>query len=319
MSGVWMGLDIGGTKLLGVAVRDDGHKILAVRRMPTRREEGPESVWRRVIALGQDIASEAGDIAAIGICFAGIVDHEAGVVVDSSVILPGWDGFPLAERAAIDLGLPCVIENDATAAGFGEFTALGSPPGLNMVLLSVGTGIGGALVIDGQLYRGASNAAAEFGNTTIDWRGHRCVSGNHGSLNTLASGTALCRRATQLVREGEETRLGQNGEPISGEAIAEAAASGDRVAIAAIDEAARALGAGIANFLNIFNPDRVVLTGGICMLGEGYLETVTAEAHARAFPVVAEHARITFSSHGELACAHGAACLAASRVPEATR
>lgn len=304
-----LGLDIGGSKLLAAVLSPDRSRILGWRKVPTPTRGGPEAVFECAVALGRELTAELGQVRAVGIGFAGLVDHESGIV-DSSVILPGWDGFPLGVRGAAAFGLPCTVDNDATAAGWGEYVALGAPPSLNMVLLTVGTGIGGAVVIDGKLYRGCLNTSGEFGNTTIDWRGHDCPSGNRGSLNTLASGKALVRRAVELARSSSTTTLGRNGRPITGELVGEAAAAGDPVAQTAVSEAARALGAGVANLINIFNPDHVVLAGGLCGLGPAYLETVVAEASARAFPIAAQHARIAFSVHGELACAHGAACLA---------
>jgi glucokinase len=305
---VWLGLDIGGTKTLAVAVSPDGREVVARRVADTPTDHGPDAVCESAFALGAELRREVDGVAGVGVGFAGLVDHVTGVV-DSSVILPGWEGYPLLDRARRGFDLPCAIDNDATAAGFGEWIAIGAPADLNMILLTIGTGIGGAIMIDGAVYRGRSNTSAEFGNTTIDWQGAECVSGNRGSLNTLASGTALRRRAEELAAETQSS-LGRNGEAITGEAIARAAASGDAVAVQAIDEAARALGAGVSNFVNIFNPDRVVLTGGVCNLGEPYFSTVVAESRARAFGVNSTHAEIVLSVHGDLACAHGAACLA---------
>jgi glucokinase len=181
-----------------------------------------------------------------------------------------------------------------------------------MVVLTVGTGIGGAILIDGAVYRGRCGTSAEFGNTAIDWQGRDCISGNRGSLNTLASGTALCRRAAELA--GGDPTSALAGGVITGERIAAAAARGDAVARRAIDEAARALGAGIANVINVFNPDRVVLAGGLCNLGPAYLDAVRDEAQRRAFPVAAQHAELRLAALGDLAGAHGAACYAAARL-----
>jgi glucokinase len=190
----------------------------------------------------------------------------------SSIMLPGWDDVPLAERLSAPLGgLPVFVDNDATAAGYGEYLSLGSPEGLNMVLLTVGTGIGGAIIIDGELYRGATGTSAEFGNTTIDWQGETCWCGNKGCLNMLASGTAMANRT--------------------------------------VEEGARALGAGVANIINIFNPDRVVLTGGVTSLGEAFLDQVRQEASWRAFSESMAHARIEYSVRGIEVGALGAAGL----------
>lgn len=296
MSAHWLGIDIGGTKILAVRMAADG-SIVDERRVATESADGPQAILGRVVELAHDLGDSI-QFAAVGVGFAGLVDHRTQVV-DSSVILPGWDGFRLGAELGAALGRPTVVDNDATVAGLGEYEAVGAPPGMHMLLLTVGTGIGGAIVIDGELYRGASNTSAEFGNTTIDWNGRECVSGNRGSLNTLASGTALLRHAAERGLEVD-----------SGAELGELAAGGDQRAREAIDLAARALGAGLANFVNVFNPHRVVLTGGVCNLGPSYLETVRAELHARAFPINARHADVVFSKHGDRTTAHGAACFA---------
>jgi glucokinase len=244
----------------------------------------------------------------VGAGFAGLVDWRAGSIL-SSIMLPGWEAFPLAERLSSELGgLPAFVDNDATAAGYGEFLALGANPEMNMVLLTIGTGIGGAIIIHGKLFRGATGTSAEFGNTTIDWQGKECWCGNRGCLNMLASGSAISDRASALAR-GADSALKGLEEPIPVERIDEAAGAGDRVAIQAIEEGARALGAGVANIINSFNPDRVVLTGGISALGPDYLKVVREEASKRAFSESVAHARIEFSVVGPEVGALGAAGL----------
>ena len=308
MSGRRVGVDLGGTKTLA-AVFDKNGALISSRKQPTHREEGPEAVLGRAGELISSLEAETGRADAIGVGFAGLIDHRNGVV-DSSVILPGFDGWPLAAWLGERLGRPVTADNDATAAGIGELEALGRPPSLNMILLTLGTGIGGAIVIDGKIYRGSTNTSAEFGNTTIDWQGRECPSGNRGSLNSLASGTALAQRAAELLSEHPTSSL-RDADRIDVEQLSAAAGRGDALAIRVLDEGARALGAGIANFVNLFNPDRVVLMGGLCRVQPSFLETAREEVARRAFPLNGRHVDVVEATRGELTGALGAAALAA--------
>ncbi len=304
----WLGLDIGGTKILGAVFTDD-LRMLDTCKVPSLREEGPAAVVGRAAALLKGLAERYGPAAGVGAGVAGLVDWRTGVV-SSSIMLPGWDGFPLRQRLSSALsGLPVFVDNDAAAAGYGEYLALGSPAGMNLVLLTVGTGIGGAILIDGRLHRGATGTSAEFGNMTIDWQGAECWCGNKGCLNMLASGSAISARAAVLADAAGASLLKGLDRPILVEKIREAARSGDAAAEQALDEGARALGAGVANLINIFNPDRVVLTGGVSVLGEDYLERVRKEARWRAFKENADHAAIELSVAGTEAGVLGAAGL----------
>lgn len=305
---MYLGLDIGGTKILGAAVTVD-LRVLGTLKVATMREDGPDRVIERAIQVCRTLAGRHGTPRGVGAGFAGLVDLQRGRVL-SSVILPGWSDVPLAATLSECLdNLPCLVDNDATTAGYGEWLARGSPPELNMILLTVGTGIGGAIIIDGRLYRGATGTSAEFGNTTIQWQGMRCWCGNQGCLNTLASGSAISRRAEELAAAAGQSTLKGLSSPIDVKNIAEAARGGDMAAARAIEECAQALGAGVANIINIFNPDLVVLTGGVPRIGEQYLQTVRDEARRRAFSESADHARIELSVLGPQVGAFGAAGL----------
>ena len=174
----WIGLDVGASKLLGVVV-GDSLRVNARRQTPTLRDEGPDAVVARCEALCRDLLEETGAVAGVGVGFAGLVDSAAGVV-RSSIMLPGWNAVPLADRLSDALGLPCTVENDATAAGLGEFAARGEPEGATFILLTVGTGIGGAIILDGRPFGGRSGLAGEIGNMSIDWRGEECWCGSRG-------------------------------------------------------------------------------------------------------------------------------------------
>ena len=308
----WLGLDVGATKILGVMVGPNG-RTLGRRKMASRREEGPEAVLDRARQLATALLEDHGPASGVGVGFAGLVDHRRGVVL-SSIMLPGWDGLALASWCETAFSLPAFVDNDANASGYGEYVALGSPPGLNLVLLTVGTGIGGAIVLDGQVYRGATGTAAEFGNTTIDWNGARCWCGNQGCLNTLASGSAIAARAAAVaatLARGTSLSSPAADAPdlATVDLFQEAARAGDPAVARALDEGARALGAGIANLINIFNPDRVVLTGGVIEAGDAFLDRAREEAGRRAMAEPFAHAVIARSVLGYEAGAVGAACL----------
>lgn len=309
MSRRMLGIDLGGTKTLAAIVVDGGAQVLDTEQAPTPRDAGAAACLTTAVEVAHSLIQRHGAVEAVGIGFAGLIDPSSGVV-DSSVILPGWEGFALRDELAAALDLRCVADNDATAAGFGEHCATGRPAATSMMLLTVGTGIGGALILNGSLYRGATGTAAEFGNTTIDWRGEECPSGNRGCLNSLASGTAMLRHAALMAGEHPTSMLAEAGPELRGEDLMRAFLAEDAAAVEVVERGARALGTAIANFINVLNPDRVVLTGGVLDLGERYLECIRAEAGARAFALPFEHAVITAAVHGAVAGAHGAACLA---------
>jgi len=299
---MWLGLDVGATKVALVLVDGDG-AVAARARAATPRDEGPGAVLERVVALALPFAADA---RGVGVGFAGLVDQERGTVL-SSIMLPGWERVPLAAELASRLALPARAENDATAAGWSEFVALGRPPGTMLALLTVGTGIGGALVVDGKLVRGRTGTAGEFGNMSIDPQGPECWCGARGCLNMLASGSAIARRGAELT----------GGEARSVEEVARLAQAGDPRAARAIDEGARALGVGIANLINALNPDRVALAGGVTALGAPWLDAVRASAARQALREPFAAAAIGLAADGAEASGVGAALLIRDAGPQA--
>lgn len=286
--GPWLGLDIGGTKLLATCV-SSGLEVLGEARVPTGRDQGRDAVLQRCADLVAGLVREHRPVG-LGVGFAGLVDAERGVT-RSSIMVPGFEEFALGDWLANACGLPVRVDNDANTAALAELAAR-PRPGLHMVVLTVGTGIGGAIVIDGALYRGAGGFAGELGNTTLDWRGERCWCGNLGCANMLASGSALAAAAGLPAEE-----------------VARRAASGDANAQARLDHTTRALGALVANVVNTFNPHRVALAGGLATLA-GFVAAVRAEAGRRAFAEAFAQVEIVAAAHGERASAVGAAVLA---------
>lgn len=296
-----IGIDFGGTKSLAVAF-DAQLQPLSVERVATPLAAGREAMLDALVALVDRLRVRHGAAAAVGVGFAGLVDRTRGIV-DSSVILPGFDDFPLASTLAHRLAAPVLLENDATAAGYGEWIACGRRRE-DLLVVTVGTGIGGAVVLDGQLRRGASGVAGEFGNMTIDWHGAEHGCGNRGCLNTLASGTAMLAHARSLSAECGMTP------PTDLAQVAAAAAAGDSLALAVVERGARALGAGLANLTMAFNPHRIALMGGVLRLGDAWLAAVIDEAAKRSFPRAVAALSIAPCRLGDHTGALGAAALA---------
>jgi glucokinase len=193
--------------------------------------------------------------------------------------------------------LDATLDNDANCATLGEFWCGAAVGGRNVVGMTLGTGIGGGLILEGKLYHGASDVAGEIGHTTIDSTGRRCKCGNYGCLEAYASGPAIAERAREALRgdEGGSILLATaGGDPkkITAQTVYEAAKKGDALAREVVRETARFLGAGVSNLLNIFNPDVVVLAGGVTQAGDALFEPLRAEVRRRAFKPAVDACRI---------------------------
>lgn len=307
-----VGVDLGGTKIDVILANARGD-IRARQWLKTKAEEGSEAVVRRLIASVRRllIASKDSKIVGIGIAAAGICLPDG--VIATSPNLPGWRDVPL--RALVEEGTGCrtFLDNDATLAALGEHTC-GAAVGLrDIVFVTVSTGIGGGIIIGGKLYSGASGSAGEFGHMTIDVHGPRCSCGKRGHWEALASGTALAREAVRRVRKGDRTSLRtlSRGDlkAIDARLVARAASKGDGVAEALIAQTAHFVGVGLANLINIFNPEMIVIGGGLANIGEPLLGPARRVAVEMAFEAPARVARIVPAMLGGDAGALGATAL----------
>ncbi|MBA3339386.1 MAG: ROK family protein [Geodermatophilaceae bacterium] len=315
-----IGVDLGGTNIVAGAMTVDGSKHLAVHSIPTNSSIGDEGVAERMVGLIEEVIAEtiaqAGatreDFAGIGVGAPGPLDRERGIVLVAPNL--GWKDFPLRQRIKDRLNLPTSLDNDANCATFGEWWQGAARGGRNVVGLTIGTGIGGGLIINGQLYHGSSDMAGEIGHTTIDLNGRHCKCGNYGCLEAYASGPAIATRAREvLVREEGESAIPAmvNGrfDDITAQIVYDAAKGGDQVANEIVRDTARYLGAGIANLLNVFNPDIVVVAGGVTAAGDALFVPLRAEVRRRAFSPAVRAARIV---PGELPGTAGVVGAAAS-------
>ncbi len=288
-----IGIDLGGTNIAAGAMPTDGTREIAMRMVPTRAEEGSAAVVERIVMMIEDVieqtraetGAERSDFLGVGIGSPGPLDRERGVVIISPNL--GWRDFPLRDEVGSRVNLPASLDNDANCATLGEWWCGAARGGRNVVGLTIGTGIGGGLILDGKLYHGVSDAAGEIGHTTIDFTGRRCKCGNYGCLEAYASGSAIAERAREVLDVDGDSILHDlvNGDVsrITAAIVFEASKRGDLVALEIVRDTAHFLGVGIANLINIFNPDFVVVAGGVTQAGDLLFDPLRAEVRRRAF------------------------------------
>lgn len=308
-----VGVDIGGTKILA-AISDDKGKLLARYNVTTEASNGAQAGVQKIIMAIKQVCRQAGipsvnRLGGIGIAIAGLVNTEKGILA-TSPHLPGWKDVPLREKIEGDLGVQTFIINDAKAAAIGE-QKYGAGKGVkNQIYMTVSTGIGGGIIINGILYTGAGGTAGEIGHMVIDTNGPRCDCGNNGCLESLVSGTAVAREmcnrlekgASSIVREMVSGRL----QAVTGETVSMAAERGDAVATEVIHKAGIYLGVGLANLVNIFNPGLIVIGGGFAKVGSRLLDPAISEMKRRAFAQPASQVRISNARLGENSGVSGA-------------
>ncbi len=291
-----LGIDIGGTNLVVGAVAEDGSALHALKSEPTRSEEGSDAVLRRLGKMGRAVIAETQALVpgaafrGAGVGAPGPLDTKRGIVLLTPNL--GWKNLPLRQLMQDGLGVPAAIDNDANCAVLGEWW-MGAARGARQVIgITIGTGIGGGIIVDGRLYHGASDCAGEIGHTTVEVNGRRCKCGNYGCLEAYASGPAIARRAVEAIEAGQPSKLPDYVEgaleKITAQTVYQAAHDGDELAEEVVSDTAKFLGAGIANMINIFNPEIVVVFGGVTYAGEHLFGPLKREVARRAFkPAVA--------------------------------
>ncbi len=277
-----LGIDIGGTKLAAGVVDVEG-RILTRAEVPTQAVEGPERVLGRIVQLAEKVLARSETshvpVRRIGIGCAGPVDRKAGLILDPPN-LPGWTQVPLVEHFEQALGLPVVLENDANAAALGEFRYGAGKGAQSLVYLTVSTGIGGGIILDGKIWHGLKDTAGEIGHMTLLPDGPLCGCGNRGCLEALASGPSIVRRARELLAAGRDSRLRDLGEFTSTD-IARLAQEGDLVAGEVWQGAVKFLALGVTAAITILAPERVVIGGGVTRAGDLLFEPLRREVKSR--------------------------------------
>jgi glucokinase len=308
---VVLGVDVGGTKVAVAAV--DGVTVREATEDPTvtattgQLLDGIEAVVRRVI-------ERTGQPEAIGVGVPSQIDYATGTV-ETSVNIP-LAGVPVREELGRRFGVPVFVDNDANCAALAEAHILGEK---HLVMLTLGTGVGGGVVIDGSTFRGAHGLGAELGHMTLNPDGPPCPGNcpNRGCIEAYCSGQALQRDATELANDKPDSALakliGVDGK-VSGRDLVHAAEDGDADALFIVDNFARMLGIAIAGYINVFEPDRLTIGGGLSRASHLFLDRAVQEANARALPALLKRTKIALAEGGADAGVIGAAVLAAQEV-----
>jgi len=308
-SGLVWAIDLGGTNTkLGIVAA--GGEVIGEESLPTRPERSGESWAEEVAAALRAIGEREGvderSIRAVGIGAPGPLSAKAGVLTNPLPNLPNWRGFPICAALSQRLGKPAFLDNDANAAALSE-QWLGAGKGSdNVVVLTLGTGIGGGVIAEGRLLHGFSENAGELGHISIDHDGPHCVCGSRGCIELYASaGATVERYRRKLIEAGREAET-----EITAEGVFEAAEAGDELAKATFAEVGHCLGAAVGGIVHAFNPEMVVVAGGMAEAARHFLGMIRSVVRERTFPDFQAGLRIEVSPLGDRMGLLGAARLA---------
>jgi len=312
MAELYLGLDVGGTKL-AAGVADGAGSVRSLVRCLTDRTARPPDFVRLLAQLAEQACAQAGaEPAAVGISYGGPVDFAAQTTVTCHH-LEGWQGVPLTRLVQEALGQQRVVmDNDGNACALGEAVFGAGRGHRELLYLTVSSGIGGGVIVGGDIYRGATSMAGEIGHTVIVPNGPQCTCGRRGCLEALASGWSIARRAQEAVRAGREPASAlhrQQGE-ISAQQVAELAQAGDRLAQALMAQTAHYLGLAIGAAVNLLNPSLVVLGGGVANAGECLFGPLRAALRRYALAENAAAVQVVPAALGDAGGVLGAVALA---------
>lgn len=291
-----IGIDLGGTNITGAQVTKKG-RLLKIEKIKTNAKEGKAKVIKRIKDIIHTLMTD--NVEGIGVGSPGPLSSKKGIVYNPPN-LPGWKDVPLRDIISREFGLPVILENDANCACFGEKWAGAGKKVKSLICLTLGTGIGGGIILDNKLWRGIDDTAGEIGHMIIDPDGPVCGCGNYGCLEAFSSATALVKKAID-----ELPHLNKN--TLTARDIYESAKKGDILARRLLEDAGRYLGIGIASLVNILNPEMVVLCGRMTGAGKFILSPLQREVKKRSFAVPGRRVKICLSELGEYAGVIGAA------------
>lgn len=316
-----VGVDVGGTKVAVGAV--NGARVDHVVEEPTALDSG-EAVLATIEHAFHEVADKADQQpAAVGVGVPSQVEFATGTVL-SSVNIP-LTGVPLRHDLERRFGVPVSVDNDANCAALGEAQLVDDPPAGHLVMLTLGTGVGGGVVIDSRIFRGAHGLGAELGHFTIDANGPNCPGNcpNRGCIEAFCSGTALERDATEWGKEHPDSLLGriykEDGRVTGKRCVTAAAEEGDADALRLLERLGTNLGIGIAGYVNVFEPEHFVIGGGLSRAADLFLERAIDEAAARALPALWKRVSVSLARGGADAGVIGAGVLAAQELERAGR
>jgi glucokinase len=310
-----VGIDLGGTNIKG-GVCDEHGALLVRHSVETQADGGVDHVLARMAGLVEELLRQAkldpGRMVGVGVGAPGPMSHARGVIYGAPN-LPGFVDVPLRDQFAARTGLRVVLENDANAAAYGEFAAGAGKDAQTLVMLTLGTGIGGGVVLDGKLWRGCFDNAGEVGHTVIVPGGRPCPCGQAGCLERYASANAVAERLGEAVRAGADSRLKRKvlaGVALDARDVLAAMNQGDELATRIWDETCYYLALGIVNLRHVINPELVVLAGGLIHAGARLLQPVQAYFERLSWKIAPDAPRIALATLGTDAGTIGAALLA---------
>ena len=319
--GLVAGVDIGATSI-ALVLADLTGKILARCSEPACVREGPQTILQRVSILLQQLLVEqnfqSGQVFGIGIGVPGPVDFSQGMVV-SPPIMPGWDGFPVIQKVNETFPFAnVVVDNDVNVMALGEIFKGGGKGVKNLIFVKIGTGIGSGIICNGQIYRGSSGCAGDIGHICVDKNGPVCHCGNNGCLEAMAAGPAIAERGINAALEGRSPILmkyykASNGQMHANE-VGDAAREGDPSAIEIIRDSGLMIGDVLASLVNFYNPDMIVIGGGVSNIGNLLLSSIRRAVLKRSLPLSTRNLSIIFSAMGNDAGVTGATALAIEHV-----
>jgi len=306
----YLGIDVGGTNIKAGVVADDG-SIISRASVPTEREQGPDHGISQMVTAAHQAMRASGyeleQIPAVGLATPGTMDIPAGMLLEP-INLPGWDHFPVRQTLQDRLERPTILQNDANAAAYGEYWAGSARDARSLIFYTLGTGLGGGIIIDDTIIEGRHSHGSECGHILIELdNGRYCNSGQYGTLEAYCSATALLRLFNEAVESGRHSSVTDRLDDVTALSpllIAEEADKGDELSNELIMEMGRCLGAGIASTVHIIDPDIVLLGGAMTFgrhetdLGRRFLQRITEEFQARAFPTLAREISIDYATLG---------------------
>ncbi len=309
-----IGIDVGGTNVK-IALVDDSGKIIYSNSVPTRAEMGYEytvnNIKQAIYDLLKETKLEAKEIEGIGFGFPGQVDYKSGVVRLAPNI-PGWVDVPIAKMIEDEFHIPTRVDNDVRCAALGELKYGAGKGCENLICITVGTGIGSGLIVNGKLVRGASNAAGEIGHIKLQIHdGPICGCGDTGCMEAFASGPAIVAMAEEYILGGKSTKYREmaNGGDITPFIVAEAAKAGDPVARRIFSRIGEYIGIGMASVVNLLNPEKIIIGGGVADAGDILLDPLKDTLKKRAMKIAGETVEVVPAQLGNTAGVIGASLL----------
>jgi glucokinase len=303
----YLGCDLGGTNIKAGIVNLESGSVIIAKSKPTLSFEGNDAVMDRMVDLITSLITESGldrsEILGLGVSAPGVIDPDKGTTIFLPNLVGQWRDVPLGNKLNKSLNLPVTLLNDVRAITYGEYI-FGAGKGINrMACYAIGTGVGGGLILNGDLVLGFQGSAGELGHMTIEVNGLRCNCGNYGCLEAYASGPAISSRAEKVVRQGFTTRItdlvDNDLNKITPEIVAQAANEGDEIALEIWNSVGHYLGTGIANICVAFGPERVVLAGGVASAGDLLLTPIKKTLQERVFVMPIEKVEVVLGSLGD--------------------